>query len=122
MRENKYYEKHRWRLSKGYPECEDHVLEELADTQWSPLFEQLMRNRLIMGALRYGKLHAKSKSRYDIIESIHKRLHNYVYSGNTEYLVDIANLCLIEFVENHSGINQHFYSIDDGEHVNIKSK
>ncbi len=31
------------------------TLDELAASEWSPEFERLMRNRLIMGALRYGR-------------------------------------------------------------------
>lgn len=93
-----------------------YTLDELAASEWSPQFEQLMRNRLIMGALRYGKLGAENKSQYDRIASMQKRLIKYQQSGNMELLVDIANLCLCEFVECHHP-TKHFHSIDDGEHV-----
>ena len=39
-------------------------LESLKKTEWSPEFEKLMRNRLIMGAIRYGLLHEKGKPVY----------------------------------------------------------
>lgn len=119
MRERKWYDKHRWRLLNGISECDYDIFEELKDTEWSIEFEKLMRHRLVMGALRYGKIHQLGKPRYDRVESIFKRLIKYSNTGNTEFLVDIANLCLLEFEEGiHS--NKHFSSIDDGEHVNIK--
>lgn len=93
------------------------TLEELKKSEWSPEFEGLMRNRLVMGALRYGKIHQKGKPQYDRVESMIKRLIKYKETGNKEYLVDVANLSLLEFEEcNHP--NQHFHSIDEhNEHV-----
>lgn len=91
---------------------------DLIKTEWSIDFENLMRNRLLLGALRYGKIGIKNKPKYDRVESMIKRLTKYKETGNKEFLVDIANFCLLEFVErNHP--NEHFSSIDDGEHVNI---
>lgn len=119
MREHKWYNKHRWRLLNGISECDYNILDELKETEWSIRFENLMRNRLIMGAFRYGKIHEEGKPKYDRIESIFKRLIKYSNTGNMEFLVDIANLCLLEFEEGYH-INKHFSSIDDGEHVNIK--
>lgn len=95
------------------------TIDELRQTEWSSHFENLMRNRLIMGALRYGRLHEKNKSEYDRIESMIKRLQAYKKSGNTEYLMDVANLDLCEFEEGKHP-NKHFHSIDDGEHTNTK--
>lgn len=91
----------------------------LQASEWSDKFEELMRNRLVMGALRYGKLHAPGKPAWDRPASIQKRLQNYHETGNTEMLVDIANLAMLEFEE---GVhpNKHFNAIDDGEHVTIK--
>ena len=91
-------------------------LVDLQKTEWSVDFERLMRNRLTMGAVRYGRLGAAGKPQYDRVASIEKRLAAYVATENTEYLVDIANLCLCEFVEGAHPL-KHFASIDDGEHV-----
>lgn len=119
MRNKQWYTENRYRLSKGYPEVlskKSYLFEELSETEWSYEFERLMRNRLIMGALRYGRIGLKGKPKYDRVSSMIKRLNNYQESGNKEFLVDIANLCLLEFIEcNHP--KQHFNSIDDGEHV-----
>jgi len=66
---------------------------------WSSKFEQLMRNRLIMGAFRYGLLGYHKKPQYDRIASALRRLEKYAEFGNLELLVDVANMCLVEFVE-----------------------
>lgn len=85
-------------------------------SEWSNKFETLMRNRLIMGAYRYGVLNNMNKPTYNRVESMINRLRKYEQTGNTEFLVDVANLCMLEFEE---GVhpNKHFSSIDDGEHV-----
>jgi hypothetical protein len=92
------------------------TLPELQRSEWSPRFEALMRNRLIMGALRYGRLHAPGKPQYDRVASMTKRLARYAETGNLELLVDVANLCLLEFEENHHPL-AHWHAVDDGEHV-----
>lgn len=85
----------------------------LKKTQWSKEFEKLMRNRLILGSMRYGKINAKGKRKYNRIGYAIKALKRYLIKKNKEDLVDIANLCLLEFVEG-DGI---FKSLDDKNHV-----
>lgn len=77
------------------------TLDDLEASEWSPRFEQLMRNRLVMGALRYGKIRASGKPPYDRIAGATKRLRQYQSTGNLECLVDIANMMLWEFEEGH---------------------
>ena len=108
-----------WRRSVGLPEIglQGTVsYDELARTEWSTLFERLMRNRLIQGAFRYGRMGAVGKKSYDWLPSLHKRLDEYERTGNLEMLVDVANGCLLEFVESKHPF-KHFASDDDGDHV-----
>lgn len=89
-------------------------MESLKLTEWNPRFEKLMRNRLIMGALRYGLL--SEKVSYDTITSIRQRLSLLEEDGNGEHLVDIANLCLVMFTrEDHPKF--HFKAQDDALHT-----
>jgi len=119
MRDRNWYDNNRVRLSKGLPETLNLSFAEMQESEWSPEFEKLMRNRLMMGSIRYGKLKATGKPAYDRTASIMKRLEKYKETGNKEFLVDCANLCLVEFVEcKHP--NAHFSAIDDGEHVQVK--
>lgn len=117
-----------WKWKCGLPEddyrelmVEKINLDELRKSEWSEEFENLQRNRLQMGAFRYGKM-AKTqeelakKQPYLRVDSIRKRLDLYEKTGNKEYLVDISNLSMLEFVECHHP-NAHFESIDDGIHA-----
>jgi hypothetical protein len=119
----KHYIKNLWLWKCNKQEIPDHKeklsYDELRKTEWSEEFEKLMRNRLLMGFFRYGRMGDKNKPVYDRKESILSRIFKYEETGNTEYLVDIANLCMLEFVEGRHK-NKHFKSIDDGEHVKIK--
>ena len=104
--------------SKFEPPKPKPSLEELKRTQWCGEFETLMRNRLIMGAMRYETFDDKRRTgcSYDYIASITSRLKKYQETGNTEHLVDAANCLMLEFeFGNHP--TKHFSSIDDGEHV-----
>lgn len=89
----------------------------LEKTEWSPKFEQLMRNRLLMGALRYGTMAEKAKNaangkHWDLLGALKKKLEGYEATGNTEYLVDAANYLLLAF-EFDPHPNKHFYALDD---------
>ena len=91
-------------------------LQSLKLSEWSYEFEQLMKNRLLMGCFRYGKLGGKDKPKYNRVKDIRRRLDSYEKNGNIEHLVDIANLALCEFVEGDHP-SKHFASEDDGIHT-----
>ncbi len=74
-------------------------VQELELTEWSPEFERLMRNRMIVGSYRYGRIGAEGKPQYSRVDSIIVRADLYRRTGNVDLLVDVANLALLEFVE-----------------------
>lgn len=78
-------------------------------------FEMLMRNRLLVGRFRYGKMNDLEKGQYDCVDSMLKRLRLYEDTGNLEHLVDVANLALVEYVHSRHP-KKHFSSSDDGIH------
>ncbi len=83
--------------------------------QWSERFESLRKARMVMGFFRYGpKEHTGAT--YDNVQSAIDRLELYRDTGNSEHLVDVANLCEIEFTqENHPAF--HFTAEDDQYHT-----
>jgi hypothetical protein len=89
-------------------------LEELQKSEWSSLFEQLMRNRLVMGAFRYGRLGAEGKPQFNRAAYMMLCIQKYKKTGNLECLVDVANLALVEFVEGKHP-KRHFYTEEDGK-------
>ncbi len=94
-------------------------LEELKRTEWDPRFEALMRNRLIMGRFRYGPFWHNQSENFDYIGYSKKKLELYEKTGNTELLVDCANLCMKEFAVGEQP-NKHFKAEDDVNHVERK--
>ncbi len=94
-------------------------LEWIYRTQWSPTFEQRMRNRLVMGFFRYGSLNSaeRRKRHYDNVGSAIRRLEAYRRTGNQEHLVDAANLCMVEFMVPSCHPAPGWRPIDDGEHT-----
>jgi len=116
---NRHFLDNLWRWKVGIPEKEkgepNSTLEELRKTEWSPKFEKHMRNRLIFGAYRYGRMgHGKipqGKPTYDRCESIRKRLGFFEKTGNAEWLIDIANMALLIY-EEQVHPNFHFKHVD----------
>jgi hypothetical protein len=87
-------------------------LESLRKTEWFPEFEHLMRNRLIMGAFRYGLLEHKAKTNYNMLAYLQEKVDMYVKTGCKEALVDIANMAGLEFMF-PSHPNAHWTAWDD---------
>lgn len=121
----KFFLKNLWLWKCNLPEIllndkNNLSLKEIEEVQWSNKFEKLQRNRMIMGFFRYGNLR-KQKGRYNNIKSCIERLKLYQKTGNTEHLVDVANICMCEFV-NGTHSKKHFKSEDDGIHAEIKGE
>lgn len=93
--------------------------EKLRETQWCYEFEQFMRNRLMMGAFRYGILRSKDKPTYDHMKAILVKAMLFEKTGNLELLVDIANYAMCEYVEGKHPL-KHWGPTDDQGHAEIK--
>jgi len=121
-----HYLNNLWRWKCGMSELEEPIkvtldFEALAKSQMSERFVEYMTNRMVLGTFRYGKWQDNKKNgvKIDRISSIRKRLDLFEKTGNSEYLVDIANLAMIEFeISDHP--NLHFAAIDDGCHAEFK--
>lgn len=109
-----------WQMIHTMKNC--NVAKLLERTQWSSEFETLMRNRLMMGAYRYGFIteqRAKGTP-FDVQGPIDKKIQMYKKTGNTEYLVDAANYLMLVFdLDPHP--TKHFHALDD-HHDHCKEK
>ena len=101
------------------------VYRELYESQWSigfqrkvedfhghfmPLDMQMYcRNRMTMGGLRYGVLSKQQNGNgFGNVHSAYKRLRRFEADGNAEWLCDVFNLAMIEFlVGQHPKAHQH---------------
>lgn len=91
------------------------------EKEFSGRFVGLMRNRILMGTLRYGQMSMKRYNglHFDQCSDAIRRIRLYQSTGNTEHLVDAANMLMVEF---ECGVHphKHFNSGDDGEHAKLK--
>lgn len=79
-------------------------------------FEAYRQNRLGFGFYRY-EINGTRPHRN--VESCLDRLRAYLADGNLEHLVDVANLCAIEFTCPGSHPSPRWAPVDDGAHVAV---
>lgn len=91
-------------------------LEALRESEWCGEFEELCRNRLVMGAFRYGLMKDQDYNKYNLVREIKERLSLYEESSNLEHIVDAANICMLQFVKG-SRNGEEMRPVDDGRHT-----
>jgi hypothetical protein len=72
--------------------------EEILKTEFSQVFAQKMSNAMLLSFYKYGAVAEAYPEKIDAIGSLMKRLRKYAETGNIEYLVDVANFSMIEFM------------------------
>lgn len=77
-------------------------------------FVQGMMNRLSVSHWKYGSIHTTFPSKRRGVDNIQQRVNRYLETGNTEWLIDAANYCLIEFMC-PSVEGAHFRATDSDE-------
>jgi hypothetical protein len=88
--------------------------EEILSRDWSKEFIALMQNRIIVSHHKYGWMSQTYPELAQAAKSIQTRLEKYLETGNREWLVDIANFAMIEYMY-PSHPNAHFRSTDSKE-------
>jgi len=74
--------------------------EKILQTEYSQRFDEIRKNMMVMSYYKYGPL----KDNYgtykcmDAVKNIELRLQKYKETGNTEFLADVANFAMIEFM------------------------
>jgi len=89
--------------------------EEILKTEYSEEFDELRKNRMIVSFYKYGRLKVNAGEKLvDEIKSLLKRVQKYKETGNTEFLADVANFAMIEFMcPQHP--NAYFKATDSNE-------
>lgn len=83
------------------------------ETELSFPFLQGMANRMAVSFFKYGAVADAYPDRVDALASLSDRLHKYAETGNTEYLIDVANFAMIEFM--HPGLEHAFFQATDSD-------
>jgi hypothetical protein len=84
------------------------------DTEFSERFAQGMADRMSVSYCKYGPVAEAYPSRVDAIASLKQRLEKYERDGNTEWLMDVANFAMIEFMHPRHP-KAHFRATDSKE-------
>lgn len=73
---------------------------QILSTEYSERFDDIRKNMMVMSYYKYGPMEENYKQEkfLDAIGNLEKRLQKYKDTGNTEFLADIANFAMIEFM------------------------
>jgi nitrate reductase assembly molybdenum cofactor insertion protein NarJ len=71
----------------------------ILSSEYSGKFDELRKNRMIVSYHKYGPVKENyGQKLVNAIDNLKKRLALYEETGNTEYLCDVANFAMIEFM------------------------
>ena len=71
---------------------------QVPSTEFSDEFVQKMKNRMSVSFYKYGPVSQNFPEYMNALGSLERCLEKYRATKNTEYLVDAANYCMIEFM------------------------
>ena len=84
------------------------------NTEFSREFVDGMRNRTEVSYHKYGPVADAVAHGAKFVEALEKRLTQYKETGNTEWLIDVANYAMFEFMY-PSHKQAHFRATDSDE-------
>ena len=67
-------------------------------SEYDQKFIQGMLDRMAMSYSTYGAVKDGFPDKIDALKSLSGRIHKYRTTGNTEWLMDVANFAMIEFM------------------------
>lgn len=76
------------------------AIEDILKTEYSERFDKIRKDMMVMSYYKYGPMNEnydKFKC-MDALGNIEKRIQKYKETGNTEFLADVANFAMIEFM------------------------
>lgn len=98
-------------------------LNDVMETEFSEDFVEKMKNRMATSYFKYGEV----KNNYgidgdkDAIASLEKRIEKYKETGNTEWLVDVGNFAMIEYMfPSHE--DAHFKATDSDKSPGLEER
>lgn len=89
-------------------------LEHILSRDFPEEFINLMKNRIVVSHYKYGWMSQTYPELAQAVKSIQTRLDKYIETGNTEWLVDVANFAMIEW-KHPSLSGAHFRATDSKE-------
>lgn len=83
-------------------------------SEFSKEFAQGMVDRMGMSFFKYGPLAQAYPDKVNAVAELKRRLEKYEATGNTEWLMDVANFAMIEFMKPRHK-KAHFRATDSKE-------
>ena len=93
---------------------------DILQRDWSKEFIDLMQNRIIVSHYKYGWISQNYPELAKAIDSAEERLRLYRETGNTEWLVDLANFAMIEYMH-PSHLQAHFRATGSDKSPGLKN-
>lgn len=84
------------------------------NTEYSKTFIQGMLDRMSTSWHKYGRVSDAYPHKVNALESLQKRIERYQETGNTEWLMDVGNFAMIEFMH-PSHPEAHYRPTDSNE-------
>ncbi len=93
------------------------MIDEILKTEYCTDFDKLRKNRMATSYFKYGKIKENyGQKLVSAVENLEIRVEKYKKTGNTEYLLDIANFAMIEYMyPQHK--NAYFSSTDNKDNL-----
>lgn len=72
---------------------------EILYSEYSKDFDEIRKKMMVVGYYKYGSIEDNiENAEYDILASLKKRLEYFEKTGNTEYLADVSNFCMMLYM------------------------
>lgn len=92
--------------------------ETILKRDWSEDFIKKMQNRIEVSHHKYGWCSQTYPELAQAYKCIRDRLDEYIKTGNTEYLIDVANFAMIEY-RFPAVKNAHFEATDSDKSIGL---
>lgn len=77
---------------------DNNAIESILKSEYSKEFDEKRKRSMITSYYKYGKAALNYPNNVDAIASLEQRLNLYKQTGNMDYLIDIANFAMLEFM------------------------
>lgn len=105
--------------TEGEPMEKKATIKLATPTEVSAEFMQGMADRMAVSFHKYGAMASNYPFPGNALDSLRKRITKYEETGNTEWLMDVANFAMIEFMR-PAHPEAHFRATDSRESPGVK--
>lgn len=93
-------------------------LDDILGSEYSEVFDEKRKNAILMSYHKYGPSKENfKKGMVDAIGTLKKCLKKFEETGNTEYLVDVANYAMFRFMYPQG--NEHYEGTDSKQSAGV---